>query len=194
MNFFKINGFFAIYNEGDINKNDGVIVYIKNIYKSCYSIEHTIIGEIKVLNIIIRKLGQKILINALYRSPATCPNTLVHNLHSFFEKFINQNSNFHFFVGDINIDIKSNKECAQNYLNILSELGFKSLINKPTRIKNESKSCIDHIFLKSCESVNIKSFIINTDLTDHFPVAALVECEKLKQGNQEYMTKQFKKD
>lgn len=78
-------------------------------------------------------------------------------------------------MGDINIDIKSNKDHAQNYLNLLSNQGFKSLINNYTRVHIGSQTCIDHIFLKGTENKNVTSFILKYDITDHFPVLALIE-------------------
>lgn len=69
-------------------------------------------------------------------------------------------------IGDLNINIL-NESCSdiQVYLNILSQFGFKSLINRPTRIK----TCIDHIFLKS-NSLLSQSAIFKSDLTDHFSI------------------------
>ena len=67
-------------------------------------------------------------------------------------------------IGDININIL-NELCKdiQGYLNILSQFGFKSLINKPTRIQ----TCIDHIFLKSSLLLS-HSAIFRSDITDHY--------------------------
>ena len=159
------------------------MVYIKSVYKNYVVLERENIGEIKMLNITVERMGQKFLTSAIYRSPATNPNQFVENLNVFFDKIKSKNVNFHFFVGDVNIDIKSNTECLQDYLNLLSQYGFKSLINAPTRVQNGSKSCIDHIFLKGSEQVDVKSFIIHSDITDHFPVAALLKARTSMSAN-----------
>lgn len=55
---------------------------------------------------------------------------------------------------------------------MLSSLGFVSYINSYTWVTVETKSCIDHIFIKinmSNKNVSFKSLVIDTDLTDHFP-------------------------
>ncbi|KAJ8967703.1 hypothetical protein NQ317_004203 [Molorchus minor] len=72
--------------------------------------------------------------------------------------------------GDINIDILSEDANSYDYLNLLSEFGYVSQINKYTRVHNTSKSCIDHIFLKNTSN-NINeniAGIIRTNITDHY--------------------------
>lgn len=62
-------------------------------------------------------------------------------------------------------------EINQEYLNILSEKGFISLINRETR--PESGTCIDHIFIRSrIENYeNLIAAVLNTNITDHFSQA-----------------------
>lgn len=52
-------------------------------------------------------------------------------------------------------------------------LGFKSYINTFTRVTQDTKSCIDHIFVKQSLSnghLDIYSAVINNNTTDHYPV------------------------
>lgn len=66
----------------------------------------------------------------------------------------------------------------------MNEYGFTSAINSPTRIQGNSKSCLDHIFIKSKErSINdiVIPMIIETSATDHYSVAIqVVQLEKRK--------------
>lgn len=59
------------------------------------------------------------------------------------------------FIGDINISITVDIPIDIKYSSLLNNKGFLSLMNTPTRIVNSSKTCIDHIFVRS---KNIDSF------------------------------------
>lgn len=65
----------------------------------------------------------------------------------------------------------------------MAKYGYISLINKPTRVTNETKSCIDHLFLKSdikTTNTSFKSFIIETDITDHYTIYLNLPIESVK--------------
>ena len=54
----------------------------------------------------------------------------------------------------------------------LHENGYKSLINGYTRVAGDSKSCIDHIFLKN-KNLNYKTLvpiILHSKISDHYPI------------------------
>ncbi|KAJ8949944.1 hypothetical protein NQ317_011059 [Molorchus minor] len=101
---------------------------------------------------------------------------------------------------DMNINIKSNKEYCNEYLNLLNEAGYTSLINEYTRVRNGSKSCIDHIFVKNKKISKYNSFIYKTDITDHYPVISLMsiqnrdETEKSKSKQITYLNEEHLKN
>ena len=71
-------------------------------------------------------------------------------------------------IGDINIDILNITRASEEYLLLLSSLGYQSLIDRPTRVFNQSKTCIDHVFLKSKNFSGVYPFILELNITDHF--------------------------
>lgn len=168
--FFTIPGYSMFYNEGEINKNDGVIMYIKDIYN--YNIKIVNIGEIKIIQANIPIQDNTVIVSAIYRPPITCAYEFNSNLQKYLFTLSKIKLNYHFLVGDINIDIKSNTDICQNYLNIMGEEGFRSLINSYTRIHHDSKTCIDHIFLRGSSHDICSSYIIKSQITDHFPIIA----------------------
>lgn len=165
---FNIKGFQLIYNNGNANQNDGIVMYVKSSYN--YNFEIKNIGNIKAIQTKIHTGERNVIICALYRSPSFCPYKFNENLNKYLEENTRDNKNIYFFIGDINIDIKSDLDYCQDYMNIMGELGFKSLINSYTREQKHSKTCIDHIFLKEIESIKYESFILKTDITDHHPI------------------------
>lgn len=159
-----------IYNEGIYNKNDGVVIYIKK----CYQYESVIVplGSMSILNVKIEKNNKVINIIGIYKSPTIKCNDFNEQLGNYLSHLTN--SDYTLLVGDINIDILSNDTYAQDYVDLLNENGFVSQINSYTRVENIStKSCIDHVFLKTSGDFqgyeNIAA-VIQTTITDHYTV------------------------
>nr|CAI5850592.1 unnamed protein product [Callosobruchus analis] len=77
----------------------------------------------------------------------------------------------HFIVGDINIAILDDTPHSNEYLNILRENNFISMINEETRVSGGSCSCIDHIFLRTDECYEVfQPLLLICTITDHYPV------------------------
>lgn len=170
---FSIPNYTLHYNESEITKCDGVVVYIKNNLTANVTINQ--VNECKFLRMILANnylsYHHKIGITAYYRSPATNTKNYIKNL----ELYLNglEHQNLEIYVGDININLlHSDSGDTNDYLNILNSNGFTSYINKPTRVTQNSVSIIDHIFIKikKCllDKVYIEPAVIHTDMTDHF--------------------------
>ena len=89
------------YNSGAINKNDGVVIYIKeNIIHTTETIE---IGRLKLLNTNITLSNKKYLeITSLYRSNDLSFVEFNLNLKNYLHK--KNNSKNHIIIGDFNIN------------------------------------------------------------------------------------------
>lgn len=169
IDIYKMQGYDIIYNNGNFNKSDGLIVYIKSNIK--YSHRIIEINEINILELTLNFEDKKIKILAVYRSPASSPLTFMNNLKDLLENSQN-NQDYSILIGDLNIDILSDNDCTNEYLNIMSENSFISTINSITRPNNQTGTCIDHAFIKSATELDfIIPFIIKTDITDHFTIA-----------------------
>lgn len=171
INFFSKNGYVTIYNEGDINKNDGVVVYIRENSNYVTNIIH--IDKCKAIETQINTRNRKkLIITALYRPPSTNVILFLDQLKLYLEQSRQKTSDYHIIVGDMNINIGlEDDEIVSEYLNILSENNFESMINKDTRVQGKSASCIDHIFLK-CKTPEFKEkcrpIIVHSHITDHY--------------------------
>lgn len=177
----NIQGYKLLYNESRLNKNDGVLVYIQDSLPYTYEVK--LIDVTKAMQIEINYLGKIILLTAVYRLPSTSLETFLAHLGNFMENCKRQ-CDVNIFLGDLNINILNNDHNTQDYLTILSGQGFLSAINMPTRVQNETKSCIDHMFIRqSTESCKCIPLVIKTCLTDHYSIAAQIvfskkQCEK----------------
>ena len=86
------------------------------------------------------------------------------------------------FGGNLNInvlDYESNKK-VQHFLSIMIQYNLIPTINKPTRVTRNTATAIDHTITNTVISgIQHRSGIINTDISDHFPIVfALNTCVK----------------
>ena len=58
--------------------------------------------------------------------------------------------------------------------NIMVEKVFVPYINEHTRVTNDTNSCLNHFFIKILTNIskllNISPIILQSDITDHFPI------------------------
>lgn len=130
---------------------------------------------------------------AVYRSPNDSNvNKFLEYLDNLLYQQVN-NCDYYMLVGDVNIDIISCSSLySQTYVNIMNKHGFKSYINIVTRQAGNTKSCIDHIFLKkSCNYFNpVVGNVFTTSISDHFSTTLHIAFErqinKCKNSNHTY--------
>lgn len=163
---FRLKGYSIYYNTGAINKNDGVVVFVKNtLTHICNTISYS---NLKILRLTLTVNKQKIGVTGIYRPPSYS----VQDFFPYYTDYLSNHCNLknEIIMGDFNINILQNNDVNEQYLNLMSEHAFLSYINDFTRIENNSKSCIDHIFIKTDISPqNILPIILHSKISDHFP-------------------------
>lgn len=175
LDIVQLKGYNAIYNNGNINKNDGVIVFIRNTID--FSSKIVSFGNNKLIEVSFKNLDENVILTACYRSPNSCIATFVNDLNVYFQSGV-KNTDSHIFIGDVNIDTLANSSDAEEYKNILSANGYLPYINACTR--KQSRTCLDHIVIKSktYDQNTINSYVFPFEITDHWPVAVFIKCEK----------------
>ncbi|KAL4131531.1 hypothetical protein QTP88_008826 [Uroleucon formosanum] len=131
---------------------------------------------------LLKKITLSLSVYCIYRSPSGDKNKFLTIINSILSK--NECINGHvIIIGDINLNIIGS-DCDENeYLDIISEKGFRSLINVYTRTPiGQRHSCLDHIFIKSGNALNskIEAGVIQTNITDHFSTVLAIEINKEK--------------
>lgn len=184
VNMIQLHGYTLIYNEAKFNQNDGTIIYIRNDIENIdYSFQK--INETSVINLTFNINNKSYAIYAMYRPPSTKVVEFIESLQ-FYLQHQRLTNDYSIFVGDINIDILKTNLHSEEYLNIMAEFGFKSVINNCTRIQGTSQSCLDHIFIKAKFDIEdiILPITIHTNITDHFPVLIQLVTEQRKYNEQ----------
>ncbi len=84
-------------------------------------------------------------------------------------------------VGDFNCNLNEGKHKQGEYVGMLTELGLKQLIDRPTRVTGSSATLIDHIWTSSKEA---KSFITDLRISDHDATGILLPGKQHKAQKQ----------
>lgn len=171
---FAINNFEIYYNESKFNQNDGCVVYVRKNLN--HNITITPLSQINLLRVLFEINNIHFGLTVSYRPPATNVGQFIVDLDEYFRNI--KKEKVEIFAGDININTLEVFDInVNNYLDILTQNGFKSYINKPTRVTETTSTIIDHIFVRECRDLNkdrtnveFKPILIKTSLTDHYSV------------------------
>ena len=82
------------------------------------------------------------------------------------------------FAGDFNmnvLDYEYNRKVKKSFFDLMYQRNFISTINKPTRVGKNSAAAIDHIITDYVSTCDLKTAILKTDLTDHFPIVTALK-------------------
>ena len=90
-------------------------------------------------------------------------------------------------AGDVNmnlLDFEQNKK-VQTFLHIVFGHSMMPAINKPTRVTKNIATAIDHIFINSVSITKFKTGIMKSDISDHFPMFFVADCNIHKKETKE---------
>ena len=141
---------------------------------------------------------KNLIIAAIYRQPNN------NNLDIFTEelekllKQIDKKKNEIVLTGDMNLDLLryDSHPATGSYLDLLSQHKLLPRIVRPTRIKKQSATLIDHFFTRDNEKT-LRGGIINTEIagncgyTDHFPIFIIMKAKVPRKNSNETITKTF---
>ncbi|VDI44092.1 Hypothetical predicted protein [Mytilus galloprovincialis] len=80
-------------------------------------------------------------------------------------------------MGDFNINCLQPNKIPQRWLTALETYNFQQVIKEPTRVTNESKTLIDHIYVTSLSMVK-EAHVSKYSISDHYPIC-MTRQEKL---------------
>ena len=117
---------------------------------------------------------KNVIVGIIYRDPKSSIADFNIQFNKLLESFHKENKQI-YLMGDVNIDLIkcSLSKNINDFINIVYDNAFHSVIDKPTRITRSSASLIDHIFT-NVVSKQMYSGILYSDITDHLPVFLIV--------------------
>lgn len=168
---FNIEGYNIYYNQGQLNQNDSVVIYTKQNINFNFTNFKLNTSGVTLTKLCFHFNDTTYGVTCGYRPPSSDIHCFLNDLEDYLLK--NSTNQIELFLGDINIDILKKDDNSSNlYLSIFSTFGYESLINGYTRVTSSSMSCLDHIFIRNQvrNKFNSFSYILDADLTDHFPI------------------------
>ena len=129
----------------------------------------------------------------VYRHPKTNMNEFLDMLDNILTD-LNNNHTQYFILGNMNINTLNNysSKCTQDYLNMLSSNCTVNLIDKPSRVTPSSGTIIDHILTNDSKH-HIIPLVFDYDITDHYPVAALIDRNLAPKRSESILVRSFTK-
>ena len=126
---------------------------------------------------------KNIIIGIIYRPPGTNLETYLLLLNDMLAKMTSDNKNI-YIMGDFNINILNSDShvLTSQFVETMYSKSLFPLINKPTRIHNESATLIDNIFSNNIFDNKLVNGIFLTDISDHLPVFTIVSDLKIHQA------------
>lgn len=127
----------------------------------------------------IEMTGRNVIVGCIYRPPGN-------NLKNFNEVIsdtlgkLNKINSYVYLLGDYNINLLNvgSHSLTNEFIDIMFSSSFIPLINRPTRITDDTATIIDNIFT-NCHNTDHIAGIIPKDVSDHFPIFVLV-CNQSK--------------
>ena len=182
-NIYKLPNY-NFYTNNVSSDKGGVCLYIKNklacIVRSdlCVKKDHFESIFVECRPYVANK---KLIIGMIYRRPGTPQAAFQQDLDS----VLNKIDSPCILMGDYNINLlnENNDNSIANFANNLREKSFTEVILKPTRVHCHTATLIDHMWVNFSQSMNHKSRIIFSDVSDHFPTVYFYHHFKCNRGN-----------
>ena len=170
-NSFAIDGYNMYVNNRPDRCGGGVAFYVSSSFKC---VVHSDIcrmdSTVESLFIELSIPGCKnVVVGIMYRPPNSNVVDFLTYISDLAKNPVFRNKDC-FLLGDYNIDLlkSGNDHSTNEFLETLLSSSFLPLISKPTRVTDHSATLIDNMF---CNVLPLPdSFIILSDITDHFPV------------------------
>jgi hypothetical protein len=189
---FLIDGYRTIYKKNRYTKSDGLCLFIQNEI-DFVMLDHEI-DKANCLSVELKIENRNYTLLSVYRSPSLNIADFINSFDSFLQNTVNDST--FLIVGDMNLNLLENCNITNEYLSAVHLNGFRSFINKPTRVQGNSNSCIDHIFLKNRNTgnENVIGTIIKSNITDHFITTIHINNKKIQSQNNRILNEKIKID
>jgi Reverse transcriptase (RNA-dependent DNA polymerase) len=180
---YNLPNFELFINPRNTNKAGGLICYVKdNIECKECNINFTNAEIIRI------KINNNLIINAIYRPPNSNKLMFIKELKDKMLK--NEDTNNSLIIGDINLNLFDQTEThICKYEDKMSKYSHKKLLYYPTReefrLDKLSSTLIDHIYFKYEKDYDpIKSFVVETKITDHYMIGCIIENKNVQNNHQ----------
>lgn len=177
---YNIDGY-NIYSQCNNDyRSGGVIVYARSRYHCTIVDSQTDVRSADCLQLSCHTDNVEFVLLAVYRLHGFPIAQFLTDIENLIVCFKGKNL---VYTGDINCNILTADNITDTYLGLLASHGLDCLVNEPTRIAGDSKTCIDHCFVRFNQikyKVNHNCKVLHLGITDHSMIYLKVEISKIK--------------
>lgn len=186
VDFYNIPNFKLYANCNDNYRAGGIAVFVKDSIQIIENVKLNL-RTADILYISFMFSGKTFHLLAVYRLIFETITDFVSELQNYFSNVnsLALNKDNVFWIGDVNINILEHFNVGiDRYKAVMAANGFESLINVPTRITQQSESCIDHVHIRVArrDIIIVDASVDHVGITDHSLVKILV---KVSNGSSE---------
>ena len=168
------NTFFNSRNPQD----GGTLLHISEQMKSSELANLTLtVPYFECVFVLVQLSGKKLIIGNVHRPPNSDIGSFLSKLFEVLTSIMQLDSSCSsIIVGDINIDLLkvSANTRFMEYYTIMTSFSYCPLKRRPTRVTDDSQTLIDQIWTNDPHTI-LNSGKVTYDLSDHFPVVAVIE-------------------
>lgn len=165
LSLYNLNGYNLHANCNETMEAGGVALYIKNDLQ--YNMIALNLTSADCLRVDLEVNGEILVFICIYRLHGVNKKTFLSELKHLTRSIKSSNL---CILGDINLDILVENNEVDEYVLEMAYNGLECLINEPTRIFNDSVSCIDHVFYRSRKQFSLSTAftsLLQFDVSDH---------------------------
>lgn len=170
---YKLNSYNLYANCNDSYRSGGIAIFLHEHYKATsFSVFNFNTCDIVTMTVSLESYDFNFI--CIYRFHGKVDEFLI-DLESVLHTYGKSQNTI--LMGDLNIDLLDECRDTIDYVLLLSSFGLESLCKSPTRITDNSSSCIDHVFINCCRYFNISVITEDWKITDH--CCLIIEVDKL---------------
>ena len=160
----------------------GVSLYVHKRFKYKLLPQFCICNDIlEMLFIELTSTRQNIILGGVYRPPSYKVQDFNTTLNQYLTN-CTKNNKLCYLVGDFNINLFDYGQHLHttNFVDNIFSFGMVPLIKRATRVSEYKHSLIDNIFTNDLEALyhtNSNSYIITSDLSDHYPIIFIADSQ-----------------
>lgn len=178
LNQFSLGDYCIYQTKQNTRKTDGLVIYVRSTL--VHEVSEVKLTDCNCMILKIKKFNKHFTCTSFYRSPNGKVDVFLSELKSVLERE-NEINTTKCIVGDINIDLlREQTGKVGEYLDLMAEFGYMSLVKKPTRIQKNSATCLDHVFTTLQRDEQYTAYVVQTNISDHFSTALKIEINKNK--------------
>ena len=190
----NLDNCYSVHQTRNNKKGGGIYIYIhKQLEVKVKNDIDIFNNEIKRRSVeIINSKSRNFVVTGVYRLPKGHIEAFKNYCKDLLKKK-SASSKTVFMVGDLNINSfdYDNNALVKNFFNLVFQSGFLPLIQRATRVTRTTATAIDHIITDAILESTMHSGIIKANISDHFPIFAILEnsCNKNKNYEKTKITK-----